>query len=76
MKHFFAEEALRQLSAMGDPLEKLDACIDWEIFRAPIETGIIHGSKKGEMCSPLRDEHSVAEGEEAIAGFNGGSVGV
>jgi hypothetical protein len=38
MKHFFAEEeALRQLSAMGDPLEKPDACIDWEIFRAPIE---------------------------------------
>jgi len=31
-----AEIQLERISKLGDPLEKLNAAIDWEIFRAPI----------------------------------------
>ena len=31
-----ADIQLERLSKLGDPLEKVDAAIDWEIFRAPI----------------------------------------
>ncbi|MDR2606476.1 MAG: hypothetical protein LBC38_04245 [Oscillospiraceae bacterium] len=57
MKNFFAEEeALRQLSAMGDPLEKLDACIDWEIFRAPVEKFFPHLDISREVPVSLTSE--------------------
>lgn len=37
---FGAEEQLERLSKLGDPLEKLNAAIDWEMFRAPIRKRI------------------------------------
>jgi len=34
---FFAEYDQRaSLSKLGDPLERLNACIDWETFREPL----------------------------------------
>ncbi len=32
-----AEIQLERISKLGDPLEKLNDSIDWEIFRAPIK---------------------------------------
>jgi len=31
-----ADRQLERLSKLGDPLEKINAAIDWEMFRAPI----------------------------------------
>ena len=43
------EERLRELSAQGDPLEKLTATVDFEIFRADLEAalGVRDRSKGG-----------------------------
>lgn len=38
---FGADVQLERLSKLGDPLEKLNAAIDWEIFRAPIKKGYV-----------------------------------
>lgn len=35
-----ADEQLKRLSKLGDPLEKLNAAINWEIFREPIRNRI------------------------------------
>jgi IS5 family transposase len=37
---FDVEERLKQLSAMGDSLERLDAVIDFELFRADLERAV------------------------------------
>jgi len=37
---FAAEERLRALSAAGDPLERLGAVLDFELFRAELEAGL------------------------------------
>ena len=31
--HFYAENAAQKLSGIGNPLEKLDSVIDFEMFR-------------------------------------------
>ena len=36
---------LRRLSELGDTLEKLDAVVDWEIFRKPIERVTVKEAK-------------------------------
>ena len=33
---FGADIQLERLSKLGDPLERINAAIDWEIFREPI----------------------------------------
>jgi len=33
---FDEQERLQKLSTQGDPLEKLNAMMDWEIFRPPL----------------------------------------
>ena len=35
------EERLRELSAQGDPLEKLAATVDFEIFRATLDAALV-----------------------------------
>src|SRR6185437_6498144 len=37
---FDAEDRLRALSAAGDPLERLKALVDFELFRADLEAGL------------------------------------
>ena len=37
---FDAEERLQALSAKGDPLERLAAAVDFELFRAELETAL------------------------------------
>jgi hypothetical protein len=37
---FGNEKTLDQLSKLGDPLEKVNAVIDWEIFREPLEKAL------------------------------------
>jgi len=40
MQIYGADTQLDRLSKMGDPLEKINSAIDWEIFREPIENRI------------------------------------
>ena len=35
-----ADIQLERLSKLGDPLEKLNAAVDWEIFRKPIRSRV------------------------------------
>ncbi len=37
---FDAEERLKQLSAAGDPLERLSAVVDFELFRGDLEAAL------------------------------------
>jgi len=37
---FDAEDRLRALSAAGDPLERLKALVDFELFRADLEAAL------------------------------------
>jgi hypothetical protein len=32
------ETQLKRLSKLGDPLDKINEVVDWEMFREPIET--------------------------------------
>ncbi|MCQ2296544.1 MAG: transposase [Bacteroidales bacterium] len=43
---FDAENSARKLSEMGNPLEKLDSVIDFEMFRSRLEASMVnHGTK-------------------------------
>ena len=42
---FDADERLKALSAAGDPLERLRAAVDFEVFRADIEAALDHGDR-------------------------------
>jgi IS5 family transposase len=54
-KGFFDEDdRLRELSRLGDPLEKLNRSIDWEIFR-PIITKVLKKVAKGPGGRPPYD---------------------
>jgi IS5 family transposase len=44
---FGANTQLEKLSKLGDPLLKINKLIDWEMFRAPIETAIRKDMSKG-----------------------------
>ena len=45
---FDADERLKALSAAGDPLERLARVVDFEAFRAELETALAHaGRAKG-----------------------------
>jgi len=44
---FGTETQLERLSKLGDPLEKANELIDWEMFRSPIETAIRKDMSKG-----------------------------
>jgi len=44
---FGANTQLEKLSKLGDPLLKINKLIDWEMFRAPIETAICKDMSKG-----------------------------
>jgi len=47
-KHLFGPEAqLEKVTKLGDPLVKMDALIDWEMFRNPIEAAIRKDMSKG-----------------------------
>ena len=53
------EERLRELTARGDPLEKLGATVDFEIFRADLEAALgprdrSKGGRPGEPSEKLR----------------------
>lgn len=37
---FDIEERYVRLSEAGDPLEKLEAVVDWEFFRQPLAKGV------------------------------------
>lgn len=56
---FFDEsERLSELSKFGDPLEKLSAVVDFEVFRKPINRSIAFASigKRGRPpCDPYLD---------------------
>jgi hypothetical protein len=41
------ETQLGRLTRLGDPLEKINEMIDWEMFREPIETAIRKDMSKG-----------------------------
>ena len=36
---------LEKLTKLGDPLQKLDECIDWNIFKAPLDNAFLDDSK-------------------------------
>ena len=42
---FDADERLKALSAAGDPLERLRAVVDFELFRAELEASLAHGDR-------------------------------
>jgi IS5 family transposase len=42
---FDADERLRALSAAGDPLERLRAVVDFELFRAELEATLRRGDR-------------------------------
>ncbi len=42
---FDAEDRLRSLSAAGDPLERLKAVVDFELFRAELEAALRRGDR-------------------------------
>ena len=44
---FGAETQLERLSKLGDPLEKINKKVNWEIFRKPIESAIRKDRSKG-----------------------------
>ncbi|EPI39721.1 hypothetical protein [Enterococcus faecalis] len=48
---FFENELLRKISALRDPLEKLDTIIDWEFFR-PILTELLNKKTKRKGVRP------------------------
>lgn len=55
-KSFFDEEArLSELSAKGDFLEKLNAHINWERFRGPVEQAMRNKNPKGPGGRPPND---------------------
>jgi IS5 family transposase len=55
-KGFFDEATrLDELSRKGDFLEKLDAHIDWELFRSPVEQAIREQNPKGPGGRPPND---------------------
>lgn len=47
MNLFGAETQLEKLSKLGDPLEKIDKLVNWEMFRSPIEKAIRKDMSKG-----------------------------
>jgi len=47
MKLYGVETQLNRLTKLGDPLEKINELIDWEMFREPIETAIRKDMSKG-----------------------------
>jgi IS5 family transposase len=47
LRLFGTETQLERLTKLGDPLLKLNAVIDWEMFREPIETAIRKDMSKG-----------------------------
>jgi IS5 family transposase len=44
---FAIDTQLRKLTKLGDPLEKINEIVDWEIFREPIEKAIRRDMSKG-----------------------------
>jgi len=54
-----ADVQLARLTKMGDPLEKIKAAIDWELFRRPICKRI---RKKNQ---PLTEEQKASNREKA-----------
>ena len=44
---FDAENAAQKLSDIGNPLEKLDSVIDFEIFRSRLEEAMVNHNTKG-----------------------------
>jgi hypothetical protein len=42
---------LRKLTNLGDPLEKINGVVDWEVFQEPIERVIRKDVSKGERPS-------------------------
>jgi len=42
---FDEDERLLELSAIGDPLEKLDKVINWNIFRPTLNTALMKEAK-------------------------------
>jgi len=55
MMMFGADVQLDRLSQLGDPLEKLSAAIDWEIFRAPLR-GLVRKTDYNKGGRPPLDE--------------------
>ncbi len=59
-----AETQLERLSKLGDPLEKINKKINWEIFRRPIEEAIRKDMSKGGSppfsCSSYVQNNNVA----------------
>jgi IS5 family transposase len=47
LRLFGAETQLKKLTELGDPLMKINAVIDWEIFRKPIEDAIRKDMSRG-----------------------------
>ena len=55
-KSFFDEDfRLSDLSVKGDSLEKLNQCIDWELFRKPIEQAMHKAHRKDGKGRPPND---------------------
>lgn len=44
---FDAENAAQKLSEIGNPLEKLDRVIDFEMFRGRLEEAMVNHNTKG-----------------------------
>lgn len=44
---FDLEGRLESLSRSGDPLQKLDICVNWELFRPALEAALVRESKTG-----------------------------
>ena len=51
---FDAENAALKLSEIGNPLEKLDSVIDFEMFRSRLEESMVnHSTKSNAPCSKM-----------------------
>ncbi len=50
---FDTDERLRSLSAAGDPLERLAAVVDFELFRPELETALARGDRSRGGRPPL-----------------------
>ena len=64
MGFLYEDERLKRLSDIGDPLEKVAAAVDWEMFR-PILNKVFQKINRGKGGRPLTDGQKVGNREKS-----------
>jgi len=61
------DERYVRLSEAGDPLEKLNTVVSWEVFRKPLSKALKRSDGLLQACSGRRQDLAPPEGGEPVA---------